>query len=454
MKKTLFSIIAAFFYASVAWTQPLIVDEVVAVIGDKKVLYSEVEEMLIQIKQQTPEAFNNNTRCEVLEELMIQQLLVNQAEIDSVLVSDGQVDMELDQRMNYFVNQIGSEEQLEAYFGKSMLEIRNDLRVDIREQLLANGMRNQVTQNLSVTPSEVRAYFRSLPPDSLPYINAEFEYNQIVVYPKSTEEANFEARDKLLDIRERVLNGESFMMLAVVNSEDEASAIRGGDIGWFSRAELDPEYAKVAFSLKPGAISKIVESSFGLHLIQLVDKTEDRVHTRHILIRPDIPAEIKVQTLARLDSIVGLVKNDTLTFIEAASIFSEDEDTRINGGQVVNPIRGGSRFRMDELEPTEYNLINNLNVGEISEPYESVDLKGNLIYKVLYLKNRTQPHVANLKDDYSIFMENALRQKESEIVNHWVESKIRSTYIKIADRYNSCPMSLEGWPNMSVAESL
>jgi len=452
MKRT-FLIFMSLFFAITAWSQPLIVDEVVAVIGDKKVLYSDIEEMVIQIKQQTPEQLNANTRCEVLEDLMVQQLLVNQAEIDSVLVSDGQVDMELNQRMNYFVNQIGSEERLEAYFGKSMIEIRNDLRSDIRDQLLANGMRSKVTQNISVTPSEVRTYFRSLPADSLPYINAEFEYNQLVIYPKSTEEANFSARDKLLEIRERVLKGESFITLAVVYSEDEASAIRGGEIGWFAMSDLDPEYSKAASALKPGAISKIVESSFGLHLIQLIDKTEDRIHTRHILIRPKISPEVKQQTLTRLDSIVGLVKNDSLSFIEAATLYSEDVDTKVNGGQVVNPMRGGSRFRMDEFEPTEYSIINNLNVGEISMPYEATDNKGNLVYKVLYLKNRTQPHVANLQDDYSLFMENAMRQKENEIVNKWVESKIKSTYIKISDRYNSCVMSLEGWPNMSVAES-
>jgi len=452
--KNLFFIISLFFCLSaVVLSQPVIVDEVVAVLGDKKVLYSDVQDMLMQIKQQSNVSVNENTRCTVLEELMIQKLMINQAELDSIIVTETQVEMEMDQRMNYFINQIGSEEKLEEYFGKSIIEIRNDLRTDVRDQLLANNMRGNVTQGITVTPSEVRAFFRSLPADSLPYINAEFEYNQITVYPKSTEEANFEARRKLLEIRERVLNGENFVTLAVVYSEDEGSAIRGGDIGWFTKAELDPEYAKVAFSLKPGAISKIVESSFGLHLIQLVEKTDDRVHTRHILIKPNITSDIKEQTLVRLDSIVNLVKTDSLTFSEAATLFSEDVETKINGGQVVNPARGGSRFRMDEFQPEEYTIISNLEVGEISDPYQSVDTKGNLVYKVLWLKNRTQPHVANLKDDYATFMQSALQKKESEIINEWVEDKIKSTYVKISDRYNSCTMNLEGWPNMNVANS-
>ncbi|MBN2482386.1 MAG: peptidylprolyl isomerase [Bacteroidales bacterium] len=449
--KTTVILISLMFHAAGLLAQRIIVDEVVAVIGDKKVLYSDVEQMFLQLKAQG-ETTNENTRCEILEDLMIQKLMINQAQIDSILVTDSQVEVEMEQRMRYFVNQFGSEQKLEAYYGKSILEIKDELRNDIRDQMLINGMRNQITQNISVTPSEVRSYYRSLPEDSLPYVDAEVEYNQIAIYPKSTEEAIFEVREKLLDIRERALNGESFVTLAVINSEDQASAIRGGDIGWFARSDLDADYAKAAFALKPGAISKIVETSFGYHLIQCVDKTDDRIQTRHILMKPKISAEEKNQAVSKLDSLVRLVRQDSVTFDDAARLYSEDEESKINGGQMVNLMRGGSRWRLDEFEPVEYDIISNLEVGEISNPYETTDNKGKTVFKVIWLKNLTEPHVANLKDDFNVFKEMAMQEKESEIVNQWVEEKIRSTYIRISDQYNSCTMSLTGWPHSGMAQ--
>lgn len=450
--KLMIIILVLLVYVSGLFAQRIVVDEVVAVIGDKKVLYSDIEEMFQQLRAQG-EKTNENTRCEILEELMIQKLMINQAEIDSILVTEPQVEMEMEQRMRYFINQIGSEQKLEAYFNKSIIEIKDDLRDDIRDQLMINGMRNQITGDVTVTPSEVRSYYRSLPEDSLPYVDAEVEYNQIVIYPESADEAIFEAREKLLGIRERVLSGESFVTLAVINSEDPGSTAKGGDIGWFSRAELDPAYAKAAFALKPGAISKIVESSYGYHLIQCIEKTDDRVHTRHILIKPKISADVKRKAVSKLDSLVRLVRQDSLTFEQTARLHSGDEDSKVNGGQMVNPLRGGSRWRMDEFEPVEYEIINNLKVGEISDSYESTDANGNAVFKVIWLKNRTEPHVANLKDDFNVFKERAMETKESEIVDDWIEEKIRSTFIRISDRYNSCSMRLSGWPHSGMARA-
>lgn len=434
------------------FAQPVVVDEVIAVIGDRKVLYSDVEETLLQLKMQG-EPVNENSRCEILEELMIQQLMIHQAEIDSILVTESQVEFEMEQRMRYFVNQFGSEQKLEAYYGKSILEIKDELRDDISDQMLINGMRNQLTADMTVTPSEVRSYYRSLPEDSLPYVDAEIEYNQILVYPRSTEEAIFEVREKLLEIRERVLNGENFVTLAVVHSEDPGSAVKGGDIGWASRAEVDPEYAKAAFALQPGAISKIVVTSFGYHLIQCIEKTDDRVHTRHILMKPKISDEVKDQAISKLDSLIRLVRQDSIAFDEAARLHSEDQESSINGGQVVNPMRGGSKWRMDEFEPFEYEIISNLKVGEITEPYETTDKNGKTVFKVIWLKNRTEPHVANLKDDFNVFKEKAMEQKEINVVNEWIEEKIKSTYIRISDRYNLCHMSMNGWPIKGMVQA-
>lgn len=423
--------------------QPIVIDEVIAIVGDKKVLHSDIEKAILQMKEQG-EQVSAQTRCMVLEQLLTQKLLMNQAEVDSLVVTDAQIEGELDSRMQYFVNVFGTQEKLESYFNKSVIEIKQDSREEIREMLLSREMRRKITEGLSVTPSEVKAYYRDLPQDSLPYIDAEVEFNQILIYPRSSEQAIIDAREKLLNIREKILNGESFVTQAVINSED-GSAIRGGDIGWMAKAELDPEYAKAAFALKKGAISKIVESSFGFHLIQCIDKTEDRIHTRHILVKPKVdPEEAKV-AIARLDSIVRLVRLDSLKFEDAAKMHSEDEDTRISGGQAVNNMRGGVRWELDEFQPQEFKIINNLKIGEISDPYETIDTKGKVVYKVIWLKKRTNPHVGNLKEDYNLFKNRTMQIKEQERVNEWLEDKIKTTYIRIAENYTTCNFSIKGW---------
>jgi peptidyl-prolyl cis-trans isomerase SurA len=421
-----------------------IIDEVIAVIGDKRILYSDIEQNILQLKAQG-DRVDENTRCITLEQLLVQKLLLNQSEVDSLEVTDSQVEGELNSRMLYFINAIGSEQKLEDYFKKSTLEIKQDLRGEIKEQLLTNKMRQKITEGLSVTPSEVRAYYKSLPQDSLPYIDAEVEYNQILLYPKSSEQAIIDVREKLLGIRERIINGESFTTLAVIYSEDPGSAVKGGDIGWLAKSELDPEYARAAFALKKGSVSKIVESSFGYHIIQCIDRTEDRIHTRHILLRPKIEKSEKTEAISRLDSIVRLARLDSLKFNLAAMQYSQDEDTRVNGGQAVNPYRRGIRWKMDEFEPAEYNIINNLKVGEISDPYESTDNKGKAAFKVIWLKNRTNPHVGNLKEDYNLFKAKASQIKQNEMVNNWAEDKIKTTYIRISDDYARCSFSLQGW---------
>jgi peptidyl-prolyl cis-trans isomerase SurA len=423
--------------------QVKVIDEVVAVIGDKKVLYSDVEKGLLQLKE-AGEKVNDGTRCVILEQLLVQKLLLNQAEVDSIEVTESQVEGELDSRMQYFINMYGTQEKLESYWNKSIIEIKQDTRNEVREGLLTREMRRKITEGISVTPSDVRSYFKNIPPDSLPYINAEVEYNQILIYPKSSEQSIIDVREKLLQIREKVTNGESFATQAIIHSED-GSAVRGGDIGWMSRAELDPGYSKAAFALKKGAISRIIESSFGFHIIQCLDKTDDRIHTRHILIKPKISFEEKRMATAKLDSIVRLVRLDSLKFDQAAIAFSQDEDTRINGGQAVNPGRGGVRWSLDEFPPGEYAIVNKLKIGEISNPYETIDIKGKTVFKVIWLKHRTNPHLGNLKEDYNLFKTKVLQIKENERINEWVEEKIKSTYIRIIDNYKSCPYSLKGW---------
>jgi peptidyl-prolyl cis-trans isomerase SurA len=443
IKKISFLILPLIFSCITLKGQLKIIDQVVAVVGDKRILYSDIEQQYYQLIAQG-EKTTSETRCQIFEHLLIQKLLVHQAQVDSIEVTESQVDANLDSRMRYFVNMMGSEQKLEDYFNKTILEIKEDFRDDIREQMLTERMKDEITGSLSVTPSEVRNFYRALPQSEIPYVESEVEVNQIVVYPKYGEKGVFEVREKLLAIRQRILDGESFATLAVLYSEDPGSATRGGDIGWVNKSDVDPEYAKAAFGLKNGAVSKIVESSFGFHIIQTLERTEDRIHTRHILMRPKITPEIKLQAFSRLDSIAFLIRSDSLTFEKAAMLFSEDKDTRLNGGQLVN-LRGSPRWSMDELTPQDYSAIKNMTVGELSAPFESVDKDKKAVYKILLLKKRTNPHVANPEDDFSLLKDMAMEKKQEEIVNQWVEDKIRTTYIRIDPEYRNCNFTIKGW---------
>ena len=422
--------------------QPYIVDEIVGVVGKNQILYSDVEDQYLQLMAQRGKPMPS--KCELFEDLLAQKLLVNQADVDSLVVEEGQVEMELNDRIDYFVSQVGSEDRLVEYFGKSIIEIKEDMRDAIRDQILMQMMRREITSGFSITPNEVRAYYHSLPEDSIPLIDAEVEINQILIYPATSDEAKFDVREKLLELRQRIINGDNFATLAVLYSEGP-SASRGGDIGWSTQAELDPAYAKAAFALKVGQVSKIVESSFGYHIIQLIDRNDDRVHTRHILMKPAISVEEKVAAMQKLDSIVTLVRLDSLTFEQAAMKFSQDEDSRVNGGLMVNPMTGNNRFELDQFETKEYYIIRDLKVGEISDIYESTDDKGNLVYKVIRLKSKTEPHKANLKQDYELLKQMASQQIQNEIVDDWIEEKIKTTYIRISDPYCDCSFRLKGW---------
>jgi len=423
-------------------SQPYLIDKIVGVVGKNQILFSEVEEQYLQMEAQGIKPLPS--KCEVFEELLAQKLLVNQAEVDSLVVDELNVEMEMNDRIKYFINQIGTEQKLIEYFGKSILEIKEDMRESVRDQMLMQMMRQEITSSLSITPVEVKNYYNNLPADSIPYIDAEVTINQIVIYPASSEDAIFEVREKLLNLRQRIVDGENFSTLAVLYSEGPSSS-RGGDIGWASKSDLDPAYSKAAFALKEGQVSKIVKSSFGYHLIQLIERSDDRIHTKHILMKPKISFEEKEKAITRLDSIVQLIRIDTLTFEKAAIFFSQDEDTKMNGGLRVNPMTGNTSFKLDQFETKEYYIIRDLKVGEISETFESSDDKGNLVYKVIRLKSKTEPHRANLKQDFELLKNMTKQVKQNEIVDDWIEEKIKSTYIRINEPYDECTFRLKGW---------
>ena len=440
IKRSFTTIILFFTIVAGIFAQPYIADKVVGVVGKSAILYSEIEEQYLQSRAQG--AIQN--KCSIYEDLLAQKLLVTQAEKDSIEVSPIEVESELEQRLTYFINQIGTEEKLTEYFGKSVLEIKDDMRDAVRDQLLMQRMQAEIVKGVSITPGEVKEYYNSLPKDSLPYIDSEIEINQIVVYPLSDENAVFEVKEKLLKLRERILNGESFATMAVLYSEGPSSS-RGGDIGWASKADLDPAYSKAALSLKKGQVSKIVESSFGYHLIELLDKTEDRIKTRHILMKPKVAPDAKQKATRQLDSLARAIRTDSIKFEAAALYYSQDKDTRMNGGVRINPQTQTTKFKVSEFPTSEYYIIRNLNEGEISPAFESTDDKGKVVFKIIQLKSRTEPHVANLKQDFSLLQNFAMQHKQSIIVDEWVAEKAKNTFIRLSSPYDNCTFRLDVW---------
>lgn len=421
----------------------MILDRIVAVVGEHRILQSDIETQYLQNRAQGV-PMPGDPKCWILEGYLSQKLLVNQAKIDSVEISDGTVEMELDGRLQYFISMIGSQEALEEYFGKSILQIKSDMRESVRENLLTRQMQGTITADVRVTPSEVRNYFNSLSRDSIPYIDSKIEISQITMYPEIEEKAIFEVKQQLLELRKRILAGEKFSTLAVLYSEGP-SAPKGGEIGFMGKGELDPAYAKAAFSLKEGGVSTIVESSFGYHIIQLIERREDRVNTRHILMKPRINPESIARTRGKLDSIATLIRTDSISFDLAARIFSQDKNTAVNGGVMVNPIDNTTQFELDDLQPAEFVALRDLKVGEITDPFKSEDENAKEVYKIIKLQNRTRPHRANLEEDYMVLQQMALGQKKELAFQEWLDEKIRDTYIRIDNSFAGCEFQKKGW---------
>ncbi len=423
--------------------QPRILDRVVAIVGDYKILQSDIESMYLQYQAENL-SYEGDLKCVILEDYLAQNLLLNQAKIDSIVVSESQVEMQLDGRLDYFINQIGSQERLEQYFKKTILEIKEDFRDGIRDQLITNEMRNTITADVTVTPSEVRQFFNKIPEDSVPFIDAKVELNQIVLYPPYSEEATLEVRQRLLDLRKRITDGENFATLAVLYSE-HPTAPKGGEMGFMGRAEMDPDYAKAAFSLKKGQVSNIVQTAMGFHIIQLIERRDERVNTRHILLKPKVDLVGIQKTISRLDSIANLIRNDSMTFEMAARYFSQDIKTNVNGGQMVNPADNSTLFELDELQPAEYEVLRNMNVGEISQPFEAQDENAKTVYKIMKINKSTKPHKANIKEDYILLQQIALAAKNQDVLKDWIDEKIKTTYIHIDGSFKGCEFANPAW---------
>lgn len=416
---------------------PLIIDRVVAVVGDYNVLQSDIEGQYLQM-QMSSAALEESLKCDIFNFFIEQKLMMNQAKIDSIEVSPATVEQQMEQRLSYFLSQFGSEQEMEEYFNKSIFDIREDLRETMNEMMVTQQVEQSITGDITTTPSEVKAFYNEMPEDSIPFIDSEVKYAQIMAYPSFSEDAIFAVKERLLNLRERIIDGESFATLAVLYSDDVASATNGGEIGFSNRGSLDKAYAEAAWSLKEGQVSKIVESEFGFHLIQVIERRGDMVNTRHILLRPKADAQAKTKAVEKLDTLRQFILQDSIAFSRAATLYSEDAKTSANGGVVVNPMTGAATFKFTELETKDYYTIRELEIGGVSQPYETQDQNGKTCYKMIKLIDRTEPHRANLKQDYLLLQNMALAKKRQEVMQNWYESKKKTTYIKVDDSFLDC----------------
>lgn len=440
--RTLFILILLYSGSLLAQNDTLLVDKIVGIVGDKIVLLSDLEMQFqqMQLEQDVPDGF----KCEILNQMLSQKMFLTQALVDSVAVSDDEIETELNRRIDYFISMIGSQEKLELYYGKTILEIKNEFRSDIREQLLAQKMQGEIFMDVEVTPDEVKTFYKSIPTDSLPYFNAEVEVGQIVMYPEVSKTQRQLAISKVEGLLERLKNGEDFCTLALIYSDDPSNADNCGDLGWVGRGQFVTEFEAAAFRLDEGEISDIVETKFGFHIIKMIEKKGNRIHVQHILIKPNISSSDLEKIKLKLDTIHGLLETDSVPFNIAVNKYSQDENTKHQGGMLVNPQTGNTYFEIGQLDKDIYFSIEGLEPGDFSEPLQFSDYTDKTGYRIIYLKSETEPHVANLQDDYYRIKAAAQSKKEDEALQEWLEDKITDTYIYVAPGYNDCE-SMKKW---------
>ena len=441
-----------------------IVDEVVWVVGDEPILKSDSEVTRIQASMEGMR-WSGDPDCAIPEQIAVQKLFLHQAAIDSIDkdVTENDIAAEIEERIEYMVQQIGSREKLEEYRRQSLSQIRQSMHDDLRDQLLIQRMKKKLVEDISVTPAEVRRYFKEMPEDSIPYVPLEVEVQIITLTPKLSPEEINRVKDELRDYTERINSGTtSFSTLARLYSEDPGSSRMGGELDYEGRATFDPAFSAVAFNLTdPTKVSKIVESEFGFHIIQLIDKRGDKVKVRHILRRPVVSDSSINASLVRLDSIVADVKaglppapirgqyNEKWTFEDAVAFFSDDKDTRNNNGLMANKNEYGqlksSRFEMQDLPAEVARVIDTLQVGEISAPFQMIDKRGKTVCAVAKLKNRIPGHRATITEDFQVMTDVVLEKRRATFLHDWVVGKIKSTYVRLNEQYRDCQFEYEGW---------
>ena len=425
--------------------QPQVVDKVVAVVGKNIILQSDIENQYIQYRMQgMAQGTGKEVRARILEDLLLQKLMLNQAEMDSITVSDDQVEAQMDQRIRYFVTRLGSQEKLEEQFGKSLSEIKDEVRQAVKDQMLQEQVQAKIMENVVVTPKEVKEFFNDIPKDSLPTIQPEYEIVQIVKRPPVSIDEKLQVKDRLYQIRKRILDGEStFSTMAVLYSEDPGSARQGGELGFAGKGVYATEFENVAFNLHDGEISDVVETQFGFHIIQLIERRGETVNCRHILLTAKVPVEALEKAQILLDSVAGLIRNGDMTFEEACKKYSDD-DSKNNGGYLTNAGTGGNWLSLQDMQSLEQDypeyknlafVVNRLEVGEVSDPLPMSTNENNDAFRLIMVKRKTEAHQANLKDDYHLIQNWALGQKRQGAIGKWVANKAAKAYIRLDDAY-------------------
>lgn len=434
-------------FTNLAYGQDNVIDEVVWVVGDDAILKSDVEEARLSA-QYEGRRFDGDPYCVIPEEIAVQKLFLHQAALDSIEVAESEVIQRVEAQTDWYIKQIGSREKMEEYFNKTSTQIRESMRENVREGLTVQKMQQKLVGEVKVTPSEVRRYFKDLPADSIPYIPTQVEVQIVMLQPKIPVEEIEDVKRRLRDFTDRVNNGEmDFSTLAVLYSEDKGSAIRGGELGFMGRGQLVPEYANVAFNLQdPKKVSKIVESEFGFHIIQLIEKRGDRLNSRHILLKPKVAEKELLEAIGRLDSIADDIRNSKFTFEDAASHLSQDKDTRNNNGLMPNPNTNTSRFEMQELPQEIAKVVDKMNVGEISKAFSMIrDKDGKEVCAIVKLKSRINGHKATISDDYQNLKEIVLERRRDEMLEKWIVEKQKKTYVRINDNWKNCDFKYPGW---------
>ena len=425
-----------------------VIDEVVWVVGDEAIYKSEVEEQYRQM-QYDGQRIDGDPYCVIPEQLAVQKLFLHQAKLDTITVPDATVFQQVEARVNYLIANIGSKEKMEEYFKKPVTEIREELANIIRDQGTVQEVQRTLVKDVKITPAEVRRFYNQLPSDSIPYIPLQVEVQIITLNPKVPQQEIDNVKARLRDFSDQVNRGErDFSTLAVLYSEDRGTAMMGGEMGFVSKSNLVPEFADVAFNLNdPKKVSKIVETEYGYHIIQLIEKRGDRINVRHILLRPHVSEKDITDALERLDSLrTDLVDNKKFSFDEITQFVSQDKDTRNNKGLMVNPQTGNPKFEMGQLPQDVAKVVADMQVGDISKPFVMTDERKNKeVVAIVKLKSRIEGHKANMSDDYQTLKAIVEEKKKTEILNEWLAKKQNETYIRIKDGWRNCEFKYDGW---------
>jgi peptidyl-prolyl cis-trans isomerase SurA len=423
-----------------------LVNKVIAKVGGELVLLSDIEEQVAYLKDQG-QTIGEQERCEILEGILAQKLLINQARLDSIVISEEQVTAEIDGRIEQILQMMNNDiGQFEAYYGKTVDEVRKEMTREMKNQMLAEQMRNQVMASASATPSEVIEFYKGMPKDSIPYYNSEVEIQELVIKPEVTSDEKLKTEEKLESIRQQILNDSaSFTQMARLYSDDPGSARNGGDLGMMKRGSLVPEYEAAAYNLRPEEISEVVESEYGYHIIKLIERRGNNIHTQHILLKPELEDDDFQRTEKRLVEIKRLIETDSLNFQQAVRLHGySGVQSYNNGGRVINNQSGDNFFEVGDLEPDVYFALDTLEVGDITKPLEYRSPSGETLYKIVKLVSRTDPHKASLKTDYAKIQQMTSQNKKSETLMNWMREKRESTYIEVAEEFEGC-QNLDSW---------